>query len=296
MTKVALIGSQSTHAWSFVRLFNVEGVVPGLRISALCPECPEQDRELCSLGAITRTVNDPAELTDCQAALVLHRDAAFHADAARPFLHARVPVFVDKPLTPTVGEGSRLLALAATHGAPITSFSVMTMQQSWTRHVLPAIKSLGPLRHLQIDAPGDSNSPWGGILFYGIHAAELLHAAAPGMCHSVQAYVEGNEGGARLEYEGGTGSFRATVRLFSEHAHGYHVEAAGSAGALATTLDMDQDPYLTAALELGMFLKRQKPGRPAADILGALALIEAARSSLENGCRVPVHSPGMQAG
>lgn len=139
------------------------------------------DLDPVAAAKIAKLANIPSVLTTMEDAIgqvdgvVICDDVTMqHQRRARPFLEAGIPTFVDKPLSPDPAEAAELIALAKSHDAPLMSCSALR----YARELAEArerIAALGPIRCATGTAPNE-------LVFYGIHALELVHTVlGPGV-------------------------------------------------------------------------------------------------------------------
>lgn len=172
--RLGLVGTENTHAEQFLRSYNVEQRHPGVRVHALCGPHSPREATLQDLGGVAHLVPTPEDLIELvDGVLVCGRDGRDHLRDARPFLERGMPVFIDKPLALSTADAAEILRLAASTGAPVTSFSGLRFHSRIA--ALAASAATEPLQTLSISGPADRHSPYGGLAFYGAH---LVEAAA----------------------------------------------------------------------------------------------------------------------
>ncbi|MFD4672522.1 Gfo/Idh/MocA family oxidoreductase [Lentzea sp. NPDC058450] len=183
--RIGIIGTENSHVDHII-----EHLAAGpSRVVAISGGDTPRNRALQAKGSLDvmdghddplRLVNAPEDLLGLvDAVVVADRLGDLHRAHAVPFLREGLPVFVDKPLACTVEDASAIIAEAAAHHAPLTSFSALR----W----LPAVEALasaGPFRRVTASGPVDPASPYGGIFFYGIHPVDVALRLAPGPVHS----------------------------------------------------------------------------------------------------------------
>src|SRR5262245_39612743 len=85
----------------------------------------------------TRAAYDARDIADQVDAVTIAVPTVIHGEIARPFLEARVPVLVEKPLASTVAEADAIIAAAAKAGA--------TLAVGHTERFNPAVAAARPL-------------------------------------------------------------------------------------------------------------------------------------------------------
>jgi predicted dehydrogenase len=177
VTRIGVVGTDSSHVDQFVRFLNVEHRFGDARIVALTGGDTPRNRELAAAGPeAPRLVDAPAELVGAvDAVLVSTRDGRDHRAEAVPFIEAGLPVFVDKPLAGSAEDAAAIVSAAQKHGVPLSSGSAL-------RYV-PAIEELaaaggGPPRLVTVSGPANAGGRYGGLYFYGIHLIEAARRLA----------------------------------------------------------------------------------------------------------------------
>jgi predicted dehydrogenase len=179
VTRIGVVGTDSSHVDQFVRFLNVEHRFGDARIVALAGGDTERNRELAAAAAgadVPRFVDDPAELLGAvDAVLVSTRDGRGHRAEAVPFIEAGLPVFVDKPLAGSAADAAAIVRAAQEHGVPLYSGSALRF--------VPAMEELTapgrPLPQLiTVSGPANAGGQYGGLYFYGIHLVEAARRLA----------------------------------------------------------------------------------------------------------------------
>jgi predicted dehydrogenase len=284
--KIGIVGAQNSHAASVARLVNVEKAVRGFAVTHLWGETDPLARTTAESGQIPVIVARPADmLGQVDGVMIDHRDGQYHLAAARPFVKAGVPVFVDKPMCRSLAAARRFLALRRACGAPVCTLSSIPYHRD-----LPAVQKeirlLGRLRLLRLSGPGDFRSPWGGIWFYGIHQAELMvHLLGIG-AREVSASVNGDDCTAVVAYPEG---LTAVMSFLVDAPYQFTLQAIGHGGSLE--VDMEHDPESlarTTRIFTRMFRTRKEPFADQR-MLAPIAVMEAMEKSLAR--RTPVSVP-----
>ena len=160
----------------------------------------------------------------------------------RPFVEAGIPTFVDKPFTTDLKEGIAFVRMAKKKKVPITSYSVLSIQQS-SLQFAEEMKKIGQLRTLVTTGPVDIESQWGGVFFYAIHQVDLICTLVSATPLQVSTTRHGPDGVATITFD--DGSF-AVVHCFKEKWGPFtYATAHGTEGAVHAGLPFDENPYLS---------------------------------------------------
>lgn len=182
MIRIGILGSDSSHANAFATLCNIPDIhtgqynYPDVRITAIYGHDKKQTEKTACDCKIEEIVSSPEELIGkVDAVMILFRDGNLHVSYAMPFIKAGIPVWIDKPLTVTLEDTKTLLKEAEKHNSLITGGSTC----KYSNYVLELKEiindgSVGNVQSGYLNFPGDINSPYNGIFFYGPHIVEML--------------------------------------------------------------------------------------------------------------------------
>ena len=212
MFRIGILGSDNSHALVFSKLCNIPDAqtgifaFPDMRITAIHghDDDPAHTSQVAREGRIERIVDRPEEMMGTvDAVMVVHRHGALHAPMALPFLRAGIPVWIDKPLTLDPADVEMLTDEAVRCGALLTGGS--------TCRYAPEVLSLkearedgkiGAVRSAYLNFPGDAESRYGGLFFYGPHTAEMVLAIFGESPRTVRCMKAGAELAGIVSYDG----------------------------------------------------------------------------------------------
>ncbi|TCC27046.1 Gfo/Idh/MocA family protein [Kribbella speibonae] len=265
--RVALVGTENSHADHIVEHLNVDPVADTARIVALVGADDDRNRKLAAAGGITQIVPTSGELLGSVDALIAtNRDGALHREHAVPFLEAGLPVWVDKPLAASTADARAILDASRRSGAPVTSYSAVR----WVADAdVLAAASVGELQAVTVTGPADPDSEYSGIFFYGIHAADLAQRLAPGEPGPVTAERVGSTVVVRYL----CGGVLVTLQLVKPTDHGrvpFHAELVGRTGLVSRDVQLDSE-YVVPGLKV--FLDMLETGERPLDDATMLAPI-----------------------
>lgn len=281
--RIGIIGAENSHAAAIAKEINLERSPAGFAVTHIWGETEAFAEKTAEAGAIPTIVRDPAEmLGKVDGVMVDHRDGKYHLAAARPFVEAGLPVFIDKPLSTSLDEARRFLQWRRERRVPVTTMSAIP-HQACIRGIRDQLAAIGTVKGVNLNGPGDSNSEYGGLFFYGIHQADLMVALFGVAPESVVASEGNGSFVGVVKYPGGL-----KVTLGMTGAKTFSVTAVGSAGSFHTPIAMDAHPYAaTTALFTGMFRSGIEPFDDDR-MLAPIAVLEALRDSAVSGRRVDV--------
>jgi predicted dehydrogenase len=275
--RIGIIGAENSHTAAIAKTLNISHDVPGFEVTHVWGETAEFAAKAAAEGQIPNVVAEYTEMIgQVEAVLVDHRHGQYHLEAARPFVEAGLPVFVDKPLTTDLAEGVAFVRLAKKRRVPITSYSVLSLQQS-SLAFAEEMKGLGTLRSLVTAGPVDIDSQYGGVFFYAVHQVDLICSLVEATPISVSTVREGNDGIATITFD--SGAFAVVHCLKDSWSAGFLASAYGSQKAAHATLKFDENPYLAGIQRFCRMFETKVEPAPPATYLRPVAVLEAMQKS-----------------
>lgn len=236
MIRIGIVGSDNSHAIAFSKLCNLDEPLhlDGAQVVSLFGLDQARNAEVAQAGKIPTVVSSPAEMVgNVDAVLVVFRHGGLHRQYAEPFLRARIPTFVDKPLAIKPEDARALLDLSEETGTPLTSFSTLRYAQDMLGFKKEADEK-GPVKSAVFSGPADRGSEYGGLPFYGVHIVEMAQALLGTGVGSVHAVENKKNIVATLHYEDG----RVMILNFlGDAAYVFHMLAFGKQGWVGRPLD-----------------------------------------------------------
>lgn len=175
--KIGIIGSDNSHAKVFAKALNVENHPEYAKdqISHIWGTDAAETDDKVTEGKIPNVAQNSTDMIgEIDAAILVLRHGGLHLQHALPYLEAKVPLFVDKPLTTTTADARALLEQADKFQAPMTSFSTVRFDSSIQnlKNSLPEFGAVTSGDVGGIIVP--TSAQYGGMIFYGIHVTEML--------------------------------------------------------------------------------------------------------------------------
>ena len=285
--RVGIIGLDTSHAIEFPRRMQASDLDPAQRVAGLrAVSClrfatPFQNEEqldgrqaeLERWGVrVTRTLEDALEGVD---ALMLEiNDPAAHLDYFERCAGLGKPIFVDKPLADTLANGRRIAEIARASGTRWWSSSslryVPAVRDACAAMPKPATATVyGALG----TAPAGSSIVW-----YGVHAFEMLEAALGRGARSVQTRRDALGAVALVEYPD---QRRGIVELTAgSWLYGGCLRAQEAAHHFVADLARASTEQLAAVRD---FFRGGPPPVAAEDALEIMGMLDAAERSLASG-------------
>ena len=298
MIRIGIVDTDSSHSTEFTKRINHVGIeeeqwVDGGRIVAAFPGYSEavsdwqnKNRQyteaLVSYGV--EMVDSPEALVGMiDAAIVVSDDGRRHYAPAKMLIEQGIPTFVDKPMTCALSEARELAELAAEREVPLYSGSSLRYSPEVVEvasgNVIGGIVGADTISPSKMAVEGVP-----GLMYYGIHAVEILYTLLGPGCESVNAIqsplgilVAGRWSDGRL---GG-------VRGFVEGSAGFGFRAVGETGTRQELVSA-QFIYRELLRHVMAMFETGEPPVHVSETLEMIAFIEAALQSAESGERVSI--------
>lgn len=186
MIKIGILGSDNSHALAFAKLCNIPDengkyAYDDIRITAIYgrDDDPAHTKQVAEDGKIEFIAQKPEEFFGkVDAVMVVYRKGSYHVPEILPFINAGYPVWIDKPVCSSVEDIEKLRDAVIKNNALVTGGS--------TVKYAPQIVKLGEdinsdvygkVMGVNFNFPGDLESQYDGIYFYGPHNVEMMMGA-----------------------------------------------------------------------------------------------------------------------
>jgi len=175
--KIGIIGSDNSHAKVFAKALNVERhkEYSDIRITHIWGEDPAETQDKVEHGNIPNIAEKPTDMIgQVDAALLVLRHGGLHREHALPFIEAKIPLFIDKPLACSPADARTILAATEKYKVPLTSFSVVRYDSA-IQKLKANLKEFGEITTGDVAGViSAASAQYGGMIFYGIHTTELM--------------------------------------------------------------------------------------------------------------------------
>ncbi|WP_158564139.1 Gfo/Idh/MocA family oxidoreductase [Jiangella anatolica] len=270
MTRIGVVGTESSHVDQFLRLLNTERRYGDSRIVAFSGGDTERNRALAANGE--QLVDEPRDLAGAvDAVLICSRDGRAHRAEAIPLIETGLPVFVDKPLAASAADAAAIVEAARTHSTPLYEGSALRF--------VPAIAELSGDRPLavHVTGPADPAGPYGGLYYYGVHLAETALQLIGGDGGNSPGAVDVRTGDDVVTAVTTIGGVHVTLTFVADPATPFHATVVRPGGVVARELALPRD-YTAPVLD--RFLAVAEKGEPpsaaeAAAYVAPVALLDA---------------------
>jgi len=296
MIKLALVAAANeNHGKAFTQIINGEFdpktgkpvVAPDARladatITRIWDPSKRHARALARTRHIPTVVDDLADAADGVDGVIIADDATQkHVRYAGPFIDRGVPLFVDKPLSRDYAEAKAVIARVRR--------KKMLFQSGSSLRYCDEVAAVNRTKRTALGEPvlGATFSP-NELIFYGIHALDLLLGVVPGPVKSVQHMGTDERDLVVLFFASGA---RATLMCGEGAAGGFHLVVHGTKGRVV--IDRPTNFYQNMLAHFVRMIRTGQPPISLDETLHVIAVLNAAQKSVESGGRrVPV--PGVR--
>jgi predicted dehydrogenase len=274
---IGIIGAENSHTKAYAKLINAEKRFEGVTVDYVWGETPELAKDASENGPIPNIVENSEDmLGKIDALIVDHRHAKYHLPAARPYVEAGIPTFIDKPFCYRAKEGKEFLALAREKGTPVTSYSVLPLQQTFVAFK-EEMAGIGDWISGTTYGNCDLDSQYGGVFFYGVHQVSMVLEAFGYDAEAVLVTRDGDFATGSIIYPSGK---VVTMGLIKSGAPGFGITAVGMKDVIDQAVKYDEIPYLTAVeMFIHMFRTGEEP-LSHDEILKPVQVLEALEKSI----------------
>lgn len=185
--KIGLIGLDTSHAIAFTKLFNdatSKHYIPGYKVTCGYPGgSPDMDISANRVEGFTKTLKTDFGLTihDSPEAVAKEADLVFitagdgraHRALFEKIAPFEKPTFIDKPLAATVEDAQAIIDLATQKQITMVSCSSLRYADKLTKALADAAED-DPVTGVDVCGPLTTHPQLPGLLWYGVHAIEML--------------------------------------------------------------------------------------------------------------------------
>jgi len=237
MIRIGIVGgAKSYHGLSFCQIFNgynrqealkkgwkalyEERLKKEARITHIWDENRKDAQEVAQICSIEKVVEKKEDMIGEIDGVIITDDGTMkHQKRAIPFLKEGIPTFIDKPLSPDIREAEEIIELAKKCKASLMSCSALRYAKE-TEILREGKEKLGEI----LTGLSICREWQGSLIFYGIHALELLYSIIGGGIKSVRNVGEEREDLLILTYKDGrrfiVSSYEAISPLYQINLYG----------------------------------------------------------------------------
>ncbi len=173
MFKIGIVGVENSHAKEFTKIFNTTNDYPDIKVVGVGGMYPESNKALAEEFGLKVYDNYLDMIGEIDAVMITARDGKFHAEFAKPFIQAKLPIFIDKPITIDGEEAADLLRRAKNNGVPVVGGSSLKYVYDILTLENLVNKNRGELVSATLTSPLNMNNEYSGFYFYSSHLVEM---------------------------------------------------------------------------------------------------------------------------
>jgi predicted dehydrogenase len=294
--RVGIIGLDTSHVIEFTRIFNDPSDpehVPGVTVvSAFKGGSPDVKDSWTRVDKFTEELRDKWKIqivndipTLCRmvdAVLLESVDGRTHLQQVKPVLAAKKPVFIDKPLAASYSDAKEIATLAKEAGVPWFTSSSLRFWEETERLKNPA--GVGKILGYSVYGPSPTEPHHPDLMYYGIHAVEMLYTLMGSGCESVSRVSTEDEEVVTGRWKDGR---LGVMRGFRGEFYEYGITLFGDKKVLRS--EPRPDSYRPLLVEIANFFRTRVSPVDPDQTLEMFAFMEAADvSKNKEGAAVPL--------
>lgn len=285
--RLGMIGLDTSHSVEFAQLLNHPDQaehVAGARITVATPTCSADmpwsadrvegfTRDMREKHGVQIVDSISKVVAECDAVLLCSLDGRSHLEQFQQCAVGK-PVFVDKPISASLRDAREICRIAEETGTPMFSSSALRFE-SEVREV--AAESVGRLTGAISYGPAPIEPTHPDLVFYGLHAAEMLFTVLGTGCQRVSRVTTERASVVTGEWRDGV----VGVLYAMHHWPGpYKIVKMGDRSAISRDVPPHYAPLVR---EIVKFCQSGVPPVSAAQTLELFAFLEAADESKRRG-------------
>jgi predicted dehydrogenase len=294
--RVGIIGTDTSHVIEFTRIFNDASDpehVPGVQIvAAYKGGSPDVESSITRVDKYAaelhdkwklEIVDDIPKLCSMVDAVVLESvDGRKHLSQVKPVFAAGKPVFIDKPLAASYQEAKEIARLGQEAGVPWFSSSSLRYWEETQRLKDPT--GMGRVLGYSVYGPSPTEPHHPDLMWYGIHAVEILYTLMGTGCETVTHTNTNDEDAVVGKWKGGR---LGVMRGFRSGLYAYGITGFTDKGVL--TSDTKKFSYRPLLVEIEKFFRTRVPPVTSEETLEIFAFLQATElSKTEGGAEIPL--------
>ena len=175
--KVAILGCENSHAWTFAEHIKTNEKYKDIELLGIFGYDDNGAKVITEKGHCDYVTNDPHEfLGKVDAIICTARHGDNHYECAMPYIKAGIPCFIDKPFTVDLKKGEEMIAEAKKSGALLCGGSSLKFLPG-LKEINNFIKEKGGVAAGNLSAPVNMVNEHGGFFFYSQHLVEMMLVA-----------------------------------------------------------------------------------------------------------------------
>jgi len=253
MMKIAILGTENSHAYAFAQLIRNSPKYKDIEIVGVYGYDANANQRLLDEGLVPYAAKSPDEfLGKVDAIMVTARHGDHHHEYALPYVRQGIPAFIDKPFTVGLDRADELLSAAREHGALLCGGSSLKYLDE-----MNALARFRESKHVvggSVTAPVSMVNEYGGFYFYAQHLIEILFSVFGTDVRTVYAKSHGDENRVSVIFD--YGAYDVTAQFYDCYTYSATVFAKEGSMHAAVT-----DVTYCYELELDAFADMVRSGK-----------------------------------
>ena len=194
MKKIVILGCENTHATAFLEFIRDREEFSHLQVLGVYSEDPLAAQKTAERFSVPILEHYAQGVEEADGVMITARHGGLHYTYAKPYLHRRIPMFVDKPVTICPQEAMEFLRQLKAEGIPVTGGSSLghdSLIRELKQHCIA--ETDGPTAGGFISAPLKSHNAYGDFFFYAPHLVEMVCQVFGRHPESVRVVADGGE-------------------------------------------------------------------------------------------------------
>lgn len=293
MIKLAILGSENSHAWGFSSALapkDGEKMFPDVELIGMHLN-PETDDGKIAMDKIKEgssikefSADPEAFVDDADAVMVTARHGGDHLKFIRKYIEKGIPVWVDKPITCSPKEAEELIDLCKKYCAPVSGGSSLAHAEGVIKAAKYVRENPEKIIGGHITAPINMINNYGNFWFYSQHLVQMITEIFGIEIKSVVAKKDATGVMATYEYE----NFNVTAYFGT----GYCVTVyTGGYDVITESVELGSDYYIH---ELKAFIDVARSGKSNVEyrtLVAPVYIIDATIKAYESGEEVKIIIP-----
>ena len=175
MYKVAILGSENSHANSFLNLVMTRKVVENIEFVGVYSDDAEAAEKLHSEYGVYVAKSYDEFVGKVDGIMITARHGDNHYKYAKPYIESGIPMFIDKPITCSEEEAEAFMQELKEHHVPACGGSICVFDK-YVQKLKKAVRNeeYGKVLGGFLRAPINMNNPYGDFYFYSQHLAQVM--------------------------------------------------------------------------------------------------------------------------
>jgi predicted dehydrogenase len=173
--KIGIIGTDGSHSLAFCDMLNNKRLFENVTVTHIFGLNQQETEAVLHKVSIENVVENTNEMIgQVDGVMIVFRDGNLHLQYAKPFIEAKIPVWIDKPVTIAMDDANELLNLAKKFGGIVMGGSTFKYASFITKIKNEiSLGGFGNILTASLCYPADMASPYNGLHFYAPHMIEM---------------------------------------------------------------------------------------------------------------------------